>query len=76
MVFDQLVDPAAPGTPMKAGAQGREVVRWSCDDNFNLPFFGVADPAAQVEVTGLAVNEPAETYALYPALNQKVKNHR
>jgi hypothetical protein len=75
-VFDYAVDTAATRAAAEAGAELVEVGLFAVDEDFHIAVFGVADPAAEVEFAGLAVNIPAEAYALYPALNEEVKNHR
>jgi hypothetical protein len=74
-VLDEVVDAAASGTSAQAGAEFGQVGLFSVGDHFHVAFFGVSDPAAEVELAGLAVDKPAEAYALYAALNQEMKNH-
>jgi hypothetical protein len=45
------------------------------DHHLYIAVFRVADPAAEVELAGFAVNIPAKAYTLYAALNEEVKNH-
>jgi hypothetical protein len=74
-VLDEAVDAAAAGASAEALAEIGEVFdRTGCDD-FDIAFFGVADPAVEVEFAGFAMDEPAESYALDAALNEEVENH-
>ena len=43
--------------------------------DFDIAVFRVADPAAEVELAGFAMDEPAEANALYAATDEEVKNH-
>ncbi len=74
-VFDDAVNAAAARAAAKAGAKLVEVVGVAGGDNFDVAIFGIADPTAQFEFAGFAVNEPAEAYSLNAALNEKVKDH-
>ena len=60
---------------MESGTEGDQVVEGAGGEDFDFAFFGVADPPTQIERAGLAVNEPAEAYALHAAVNEEVSNH-
>ncbi len=75
MMLDEMIDAAASWTTAKTGSQLCEVGFISGGHNFDLAIFSVAHPAAEVELAGLAVHEPAKAYALYTTLNQEMKNH-
>jgi hypothetical protein len=49
---------------VQRSAQFGEVFRFTGCDYFHVAVFGVADPAAQGQLAGLAMDEPAEAYAL------------
>jgi hypothetical protein len=74
-VLDDAVDTAATGAAAEAGAELIQVRLIAMDQHFYIAIFGVADPAAEVELAGFAVNVPAEAYTLYSALNEEVENH-
>jgi hypothetical protein len=52
-----------------------EVFGGAGGDYFDIAVFSVADPAVELEFAGFTVNEPAEAYALYAALNEEMKDH-
>lgn len=66
-VFDHFVDPAATWAALEGGAEFSEVFFGAGYDDFDVTVFSVADPAFEVEFAGLAMDEPAEAYALYSA---------
>ena len=70
-----MVDAAAAGAAAEALAEFIEVFGGASGDNFDVAIFGVADPAPKIEFAGFAVNEPAEAYSLYAALDEEVENH-
>ena len=72
VVFDKAVDPASAGAAAEAPAEFVEVFGGAGGDDFDVAVFGVADPAAEVNLAGFAVNEPAEADTLYAALNEEV----
>ena len=74
-MLDYAVDTATTRTSAKAGAEFVKVRLFAMDYDFHIAIFGVAHPAAEIELAGFAVNIPAEAYALYAALNEEVKNH-
>jgi hypothetical protein len=74
-VLDYAVDTAATWTTAKAGAEFVEVRFFAVDYDFYIAIFGVAHPAAEVELAGFAVNIPAKAYTLYSAFDEEVKNH-
>ncbi len=75
VVLDEAINAAAARATAEAVAEVREVFGRAGSYDFNIAVFGVAYPAAQVELAGFAVNERAEAYALHPALNEEMKNH-
>ena len=75
-VFDNAIDAAAARAALEAGAQLGEILSMAGGHDFNVAVFSVAHPAAQLELAGFAVNEPAETHALNATLNEEMKNHR
>jgi hypothetical protein len=75
IVLDEAVDAAAARTFAQAGAQFGEVRGRAGSHNFHIAILCVADPAAQVEFAGFAVDEPAEADALNATLDEEVKDH-
>jgi hypothetical protein len=75
VMLEDAIDAATAGTLVEAGAEFGEVFGLAGGDDFDVAFFGVADPAAQGELTGFAVNEPAKSDTLYTPLNEEVKDH-
>ena len=75
IVFDKMIDPAAARAAAEAGAEFGEVFDSASYDYLDIPVFRVAHPAAQVEFAGFAMDKPAESHALHPAANEKVKHH-
>lgn len=75
VVFDETIDAAAARAAAEALAELVEVFGGAGGDNFDVAVFGVADPAAQVEFAGFAVNEPAKADTLHASLNEKMENH-
>ncbi len=75
MVLDEAIDAAAARAAAKAGAQLGQVIGLAGGNHFHVAVFGVAHPAAQVELAGLALHKPAEADALHAALNEEMKNH-
>jgi len=76
LVLDDLVDAAAAGTFLKLGAEFSEVFGWAGGEDFDVSSVSVADPAAEAELGGFAVDEPAKADALNAAADEEVKNHR
>ena len=68
-MLDEAVDTASARTAAKAGAKFGEVGGLSVGDDFDIAIFSVADPAAQVEFAGFAVDEPAKAHSLYAAFD-------
>jgi hypothetical protein len=75
VVFEEAVDAAAAGATAETMAQFVQVFCGASGYDFNVAVFGVADPAAEVEFAGFAVNEPAEAHTLHATLNEEVENH-
>ncbi len=74
-MLDDAIDAASAGAAMEAVSQLDEIRFVAGCDDFYIAILSVAHPAAQLELAGFALHEPAEANALYPSLNQKVKNH-
>ncbi len=75
VMFDEAIDAAAARSAAKALAEFVEVFGGAGGDNFDVAVFGVADPAAQFQLAGLALHEPAESDSLDAAADEEVKNH-
>jgi hypothetical protein len=75
LALDNAVYAAAARATPETSAERSQIVGRAGGDHLDLALLGVADPSAQVELVGLAMNKPAKTYPLYPASNKKVKNH-
>jgi hypothetical protein len=76
LVLDDLVDTAAAGAFFELGAEFVEVFGRAGGDEFDVAGVGVADPAAQAELGGFAMDEPAKADALNAAADEEVKNHQ
>jgi len=74
-VLHDAVDAAATRAAAEACAQFVDVGFIAVGQYFHIAVFGVAHPAAEIELAGFAVHVPAEAYTLYSALNEEVKNH-
>jgi anthranilate synthase/aminodeoxychorismate synthase-like glutamine amidotransferase len=74
-VLDEPVDAAAARAAAQIGAQLGQVLVVTVRHHFNIAVLGIAHPAAQLQLAGLAVHKPAETYPLHATLYQKMKNH-
>jgi hypothetical protein len=66
-VLDDFVDAAAAGAFLERGAQLGEGCWIAGDDDFDFAVFGVAHPAFELKLAGLAMYEPAEAYPLNTA---------
>ena len=76
LVFGDFVDPAAAGAFFELGTEFLEVFGWAGGEDFDGAVVGVADPAAEAELGGFAVDEPAKADALNAAADEEVKNHQ
>ncbi len=76
VVLDEAIDTTAAGPAAQAGTQLGQILLLAGGYDLDIAVFGVADPAAEAQLTGFAVDEPAETDTLYTALDEKVENHR
>jgi hypothetical protein len=74
-VFDDGVDAAAARAPVEFRAEFGEGFGIAGGEEFDFAAIGVADPSAQAECGGLAMDEPAEADALNTPANEKVENH-
>jgi hypothetical protein len=74
-MLDNVVNASAARPAVKAGAKLVEVDGLSCRNHFHFAILGVAYPAAQLKLTGLALHEPAEAYTLHTALDKEMNNH-
>jgi hypothetical protein len=75
VVFEEAVDAAASWTAAKALAEFVKIFGGACRDYLDVAVFGVADPAAEVELAGFAVNKPTKADTLYASLDKEVENH-
>jgi len=71
-MLDDAVDTAAARAALQARAQFVKIAGRACRDYFNVAILGVAHPAAQIELRGLALNEPAKAHPLHAPLNEKM----
>jgi hypothetical protein len=76
MMLQDVIDAGATGAAAEAGPKFVEVVGRAGSEDFHVAIFGIADPAAEVEFAGFAVNKPPEADALHAAANEEVENHR
>ena len=76
MLLDQAVHAGAARSATKAGAELIQIAGLTRRYNLQVAFLRVAHPAAQAELAGLALHEPAKTNPLNAALNEKMENHR
>jgi hypothetical protein len=74
-VFDDGVDAATAGAFAELGAEVVEGWGIAGGDEFDFAGVGVADPAAEAELGGFAVDEPTKTDALHATADEKVKDH-
>ena len=74
-VLEDGVYAAAAGAFVQFGAQLGKGLGGAGGDHFDLTRVIVADPAVKAEFSGLAMDEPAEAYALYTAANQEMDHH-
>lgn len=74
-MLDDGVDAAAARTLVEFGAEFGEGFGIAGSEEFDFAAIGVADPSAQAECGGLAMDEPAEADALNTPANEKVENH-
>jgi hypothetical protein len=74
-VLDDGVDAAAARAFVQLGAEVGEGFGVTGGDEFHFPAVGVADPAVQGELGGLALDEPAEADALHSAADEEVEDH-
>jgi hypothetical protein len=76
VVLDKLVNAGSSGAAAQAGPQFVEVVYRTGGHDLNIAVLGIAYPAAQIEFTGLAMNEPAESHSLHTSANKEMQNHQ
>lgn len=74
-MFDDAVDTAAAWAFLERSAELVEIIGFAGGYDFDFAVFGVAYPASECEFAGLAVNEPAEAYALNASTDEEMKNH-
>jgi hypothetical protein len=74
-VLDDGVDAAAARAFVEFGAELCEGFGVASGEEFDFAVVGVADPSAQAERGGLAMDEPAKADALHTSADKKVKNH-
>ncbi len=75
VVLDQVVNPAAARPPAEAAAKFVQVLGITGGNHFHVAILGVAHPAAQPELIGLALHKPAESHSLDAPADEKVKHH-
>ncbi len=75
-MLHQPIYAAAAWPAAQAGPQLGQIFGRSRGYHLHFALFGVAHPAAQIQLAGLPLHKPAEAHALHTALNQKMKNHR
>jgi hypothetical protein len=68
-VLDDFVDAATAGAALKRGAELGEAFYIAGGYDFDIAVFGVTHPTLELEFAGLAMDEPAEAYALDSASN-------
>ena len=68
-LFKNGVHPAAARAFVERLTEFSQVFRLSGSDDFDVPVLSVADPAAKVEFSGLAVDIPTESDALDAAFD-------
>src|SRR5436305_14468412 len=76
MMFDELVDAGAARALAESGAEIGEVFDGPGRDHFHVAVLGVAYPAAEVQIAGLAMHEPAKSHALHTPADEEVKHQR
>jgi len=74
-VLDEAINAAAARSAAQAGAQFGQIGLRAGDHDLHFALFGIAHPTAQVKLSGLALDIPAEAHALHTSLNEKMKNH-
>jgi len=74
-MLDEAIDTAAAWSAAQAGAQFCQIGLRAGSHDLHFALFGIAHPSAQFKLAGLALDIPAEAYALHTALNEKMKNH-
>ena len=74
-MFEDAVNACATWALAQAGAEIGEVAGSSRGDDFDVAFFGVADPAGETEFASFAVDKPAKANALNATLHEKMENH-
>ena len=74
-MLDQAIHAAAARSAAQAGAQLGQVGLVAMRNHLYVALFGVAHPAAQVQLAGFAVYVPPEPNPLHAALNQEMKDH-
>jgi hypothetical protein len=75
IVLDEVIDAAAAGAAAQFVAELVKVIGRAGSHDFDFAFLGVADPTAQADECGFALDKPAETDTLHTAANEEVKNH-
>jgi hypothetical protein len=75
-VFVDLVDAAAARSMAEFGAEMAEGFFVAGDHDLDVTVFGVANPAAEGEFAGFAMDEPAEADTLDASFNEEVEDHR
>ncbi len=74
VMLDNAVDAAAARAASQARTQLAQVVGLAGGNHLHVAVFGVAHPAAQVQLRGLALHKPAKADPLHAALDEEVEN--
>jgi len=74
-MFDDAIHTAAAWPALQTRSKLIEIACLAGSNNFHVTLLGVAHPAAQLKLAGLAMHKPAEANALHAALNEEVKHH-
>ena len=69
IVLDDAIYPAAARPAAQTLAKIGQVFDIARRDYFHVAVFCVAYPSAQFQLTGFAMNKPAEAHSLHTALN-------
>ena len=76
LMLDQAIHAGAARSAPQAGPQLGQILRRARSQHFDLAFFGITHPAAQVPLAGLPLHIPAEAHPLHATLNEKMNNPR
>jgi hypothetical protein len=71
-MFHDSINATAARPFAERSAQLSQVFVRPGNNDLDVSIFRVANPAFKVKFAGLAMNEPAEPHALYPAFDEKM----